>query len=122
MPAYGGQAEVITTKTLVIYGPGRNGRAGARGARGGGGGGAAGASGRSGGAGAQLYAFDKATGKEVGAVSIPSNNTAVPMTFMHNGKQYVVFATGQGEGTKLVALTLPGGGPTGGKGAGTPKR
>jgi hypothetical protein len=29
------------------------------------------------------------------------------MTFLHNGKQYVVFATGQGEKTTLVALTLP---------------
>jgi hypothetical protein len=29
------------------------------------------------------------------------------MTFMHNGRQYIVFATGQGENTSLVALTLP---------------
>jgi hypothetical protein len=31
----------------------------------------------------------------------------VPMTFMHQGKQYVVFAVGQGSDTKLVALALP---------------
>ena len=41
------------------------------------------------------------------------------MTFLHNGKQYIVFATGSGAGTlgsgnpnptapALVALTLPG--------------
>jgi hypothetical protein len=29
------------------------------------------------------------------------------MTFMHDGKQYIVFATGQGANTSLVALTLP---------------
>ena len=45
----------------------------------------------------QLYAFDKATGKQVGAVAIPSVNTAVPMTFLHQGKQYIVFATGAGD-------------------------
>ncbi len=49
----------------------------------------------------------KATGKQVGAVQIPSKTTAVPMTFMHKGKQYIVFATGQGSSTSLVALTLP---------------
>jgi len=94
IPALGGQPEVITTKTLVIHGTGRGGGGGRRG-----------------GAGSpnapQLYAFDKATGKQVGAVNIPALNTAVPMTFMHQGKQYVVFATGQGSDTKLVALALP---------------
>ncbi|HJQ20703.1 MAG TPA: PQQ-binding-like beta-propeller repeat protein [Gemmatimonadaceae bacterium] len=82
-----GQAQVINTKTLVIYGTGRQG--GTRGAP------------------AQLFAVDKATGKQVGAVRIPSRTTAVPMTFMHNGKQYIVFAVGQGSSTSLVALTLP---------------
>ncbi|HEY4303120.1 MAG TPA: PQQ-binding-like beta-propeller repeat protein [Gemmatimonadaceae bacterium] len=104
--ALGGQPEVITTKTLVIHGTGRSGgagggRAGAAGGRGGAGGG------RGGAPGPQLYAFDKATGKQVGAVSIPSVNSAVPMTFMHNGKQYVVFASGAGDATSLIALALP---------------
>lgn len=99
------QAEVITTKTLVINGTGRGGGGGGRGR--GGAGGAGGAGGRAAGPGPQLYAFDKATGNQVGAVSIPAVNTAVPMTFMHQGKQYVVFATGAGANTALVALTLP---------------
>jgi hypothetical protein len=30
------------------------------------------------------------------------------MTFMHKGKQYVVYATGAGRTTALVALALPG--------------
>jgi hypothetical protein len=40
-------------------------------------------------------------------VEIPSRTTAVPMTFLHQGKQYIVFATGSGENTSLVALRLP---------------
>ncbi|HXT16410.1 MAG TPA: PQQ-binding-like beta-propeller repeat protein [Gemmatimonadaceae bacterium] len=110
VPALNGQAEVITTKTLVIHGTGRSGGPGGRGGRGGrGGGGGAGGGGANAAApaGAQLYAFDKQTGKQVGAVSIPSVNTAVPMTFMHNGKQYIVFAYGQGSNIGLTALALP---------------
>ena len=86
-PAGSGQAQIITTKTLTIYGTGRQG--GAPNAP------------------PQLFAQDKATGKQVGAVTIPSKTTAVPMTFMYQGKQYIVFATGQGASTSLVALTLP---------------
>jgi quinoprotein glucose dehydrogenase len=109
VPALGGQPEVITTKTLVIHGTGRSGGPGA--GRGGRGAGRAGG-GRGGAAAApavpaQLYAFDKATGKQIGAVAIPSVNTAVPMTFLHQGKQYIVFASGQGDHTSLIALTLP---------------
>ncbi len=84
----GGQPQVINTKTLVVYGTGRNG--GARGQE------------------PKLFAVDKATGKEIAAVKIPSKTTAVPMTFMHKGKQYIVFATGSGANTALVAMTLPG--------------
>jgi quinoprotein glucose dehydrogenase len=107
VPAIGGQAEVITTKTLVIHGTGRSGGAGGRGgARGGRGGG-----GRGGGGGpavpGQIYAFDKMTGKQVGAVNVPGINTAVPMTFLHQGKQYIVFASGTGGPSGLIALTLP---------------
>jgi quinoprotein glucose dehydrogenase len=83
----GGQAQVITTKSLVIYGTGRSG----------------GVPGQP----PQLFAVDKATGKQVGAIEIPAKTTAVPMTFLHKGKQYIVFATGAGTSTSLVALTLP---------------
>jgi quinoprotein glucose dehydrogenase len=105
--AAGSQPEVITTKTLVINGLGRQG-AGGGGGRGRGGAGAGAGGGRGGGgAPVQLYAFDKATGKQVGAVNIPAVNTAVPMTFVHQGRQYIVFASGQGAGTRLTALALP---------------
>jgi quinoprotein glucose dehydrogenase len=101
VPAIGGQPQVINTKTLMIYGTGRSGGAG----RGGRAGGAAGAAQPANPP--QLYAGDKATGQQVAAVRIPQVNTAVPMTFMHKGKQYIVFATGAGANTSLVALTLP---------------
>jgi quinoprotein glucose dehydrogenase len=81
-----GQPQVITTKSLVIFGTGR------------GGGGAAEP---------RLYAADKATGKQIAEVAIPGRTSAVPMTFLHQGKQYIVFATGAGGNTSLVALTLP---------------
>jgi quinoprotein glucose dehydrogenase len=86
-PPTRGQAQVITTKTLVIYGTGRSG--GPPNAE------------------PRLYAVDKASGKQVGAVAIPSRTSAVPMTFLHNGRQYIVFATGAAANTSLVALTLP---------------
>jgi quinoprotein glucose dehydrogenase len=82
-----GQAQVINTRTLMIYGTGRNG-------------GPPGSPPR-------LFAVDKATGKQVGALAIPSRTSAVPMTFLHQGRQYIVFATGAGSNTALVGLTLP---------------
>ena len=44
------------------------------------------------------------------------------MTFMHKGKQYIVFATGAGDGTALVALRLPDEGGMGGGRGGGPRR
>src|SRR5512132_2226094 len=42
--------------------------------------------------GAMLRAYDKATGKEVGAVYMPAPQSGSPMTYLHNGKQYIVVA------------------------------
>lgn len=54
-----------------------------------------------------LIAFDKATGKQLGQVSLPHNATAAPMTYMQNGKQYIVVATGGANfPAELVAFTL----------------
>ena len=104
LPQHGpsrGQPQVINTRTLVIYGVGRQGGTAADGVT-------------------RIHAVDKATGKELGAAAIPLNTSAVPMTFMHNGRQYIVFAVGAGGATlgsgapnpsapQLVALTLPAG-------------
>ncbi len=106
-PVFNGQPEVITTKSLVIYGTGRLGGGGRGRGRGAAPGGRGGGPGTGPDAAPQIFAVDKATGKQVGSVQIPTRNTAVPMTFLHEGKQYIVFATGQGEHTELIALTLP---------------
>jgi quinoprotein glucose dehydrogenase len=56
---------------------------------------------------AMLRAYDKATGKEVGAVSMPAGQTGTPMTYLLNGKQYIVVAVaGQGFPGELVAFRL----------------
>jgi quinoprotein glucose dehydrogenase len=73
---------VLVTKTLLIAGePGAN---------------------------ANLRAYDKATGKELGAVPMPAGQTGTPMTYSLNGKQYIVVAiAGQGFPGELLALKLP---------------
>jgi quinoprotein glucose dehydrogenase len=44
--------------------------------------------------GAMLRAYDKKTGAEVGAVYMPAGQTGSPMTYTHNGHQYLVVAIG----------------------------
>jgi quinoprotein glucose dehydrogenase len=57
--------------------------------------------------GALLRAYDKATGKDAGAVYMPSGQTGSPMTYMLNGKQYIVVAIGgQGYPGELLAFSL----------------
>jgi len=46
--------------------------------------------------GAMLRAYDKATGKEVGAVFIPAPQSGSPMTYMANGRQHIVVAVSGG--------------------------
>jgi quinoprotein glucose dehydrogenase len=58
--------------------------------------------------GAMLRAYDKATGKEVGAVNMPAPQGGSPMTYMVNGKQYIVLAiSGAGYSGELLAFRLP---------------
>jgi quinoprotein glucose dehydrogenase len=89
VPARGQQGQVINTRSLVIYGTGRTGAPGEDGT-------------------SKLFAVDKATGKQVGAVTIPRNSSAVPMTFLYQGRQYIVVAIGGAQNpAELVALVLP---------------
>ncbi len=80
----------LTTKTLVIAGEGGafttpNGQRGA-----------------------MLRAYDKATGKEVGAVYMPGAQTGSPMTYMLNGRQYIVLGvSGAIMPGELIAYALP---------------
>ena len=85
-----GRIGVLITKTLAIAGEGGfvttpNGR------------------------GAMLRAYDKATGKDIGAIYMPAPQTGSPMTYLHNGKQYLVVAiSGANYSGELVAFRLPG--------------
>jgi quinoprotein glucose dehydrogenase len=79
----------LTTKTLVIAGDGgvhRN-EAGQRVAL--------------------LRAYDKDTGADAGAVEMPDKQTGSPMTYMLNGKQYIVLAVSGVDGAELIAYALP---------------
>jgi quinoprotein glucose dehydrogenase len=79
---------VLVTKTLVIAGE-------------------AGFATTPSGRGAMLRAYDKATGKEVGAVYMPAPQTGSPMTYSINGQQYIVLAiSGAGFSGELVAFKL----------------
>jgi quinoprotein glucose dehydrogenase len=58
--------------------------------------------------GAMLRAYDKGTGKEVGAVYMPAPQTGSPMTYSLNGQQFIVVAiSGQGFPGELIAFKLP---------------
>ena len=76
-------ATKLVTKTLLMYGEGR-------------------------GAAPIFRAVNKATGAELGAVELPGSTLTAPMTYMHEGVQYVVMAVGgRGMAGALVALRLP---------------
>ncbi|HZD03412.1 MAG TPA: hypothetical protein VE173_00795, partial [Longimicrobiales bacterium] len=76
-------ATALVTKTLLMYGEGR-------------------------GAEPLFHAVDKRTGEEVGVVELPAPTMTAPMTYLHEGKQYIVTAVGGGEHPgSLVALRLP---------------
>jgi len=58
--------------------------------------------------GAMLRAYDKQTGKEVGAVWIPAAQSGSPMTYMVDGRQYIIVAVGGGAYTsEYIAFALP---------------
>jgi quinoprotein glucose dehydrogenase len=81
----------LVTKTLLIagessFGPTPNGRRGA-----------------------MLRAYDKMTGKELGSVFMPAPQTGGPMSYMLDGKQYIVVSIGgTGFPAELIAFRLPG--------------
>jgi quinoprotein glucose dehydrogenase len=86
----GGSVGLVVTKTLVILGdsqvtnPGTHPR------------------------GAMLRAYDKKTGKEVGAVWMPAPQSGSPMTYMWQGKQYIVVGVSGGNYSgEYLAYALP---------------
>ena len=58
--------------------------------------------------GAMLRAYDKATGENVGEVFMPASQTGTPMTYMLDGRQYIVVAVGGGDvPAEFLAFALP---------------
>jgi quinoprotein glucose dehydrogenase len=59
----------------------------------------------------KFRAYDKKTGAIVWEADIPQSQTGLPMTYMHRGKQYIVFAVHGDQATRtaaqLVAFALP---------------
>ncbi len=83
------QVGLLVTKTLLIAGEG---------------------SGlyRAGGGGNKLRAYDKASGAILHEITLPANQSGIPMTYELEGRQFIVVAVGaKGSPGELVALTLP---------------
>jgi quinoprotein glucose dehydrogenase len=58
--------------------------------------------------GAMLRAYDKMTGKQVGAVYLPAPQSGSPMTYSVNGKQYIIVAVSGGAYSgEYIAFALP---------------
>jgi quinoprotein glucose dehydrogenase len=85
-----GKVGVLVTRTLVIAGEGTI---------------TTGADGRKG---AWLRAYDKAGGREVGALWMPARVTGSPMTYAVGGAQYIaVPISGPGVPGQMLAFRLP---------------
>jgi quinoprotein glucose dehydrogenase len=58
--------------------------------------------------GAMLHAYNKATGQEEGAVWMPAPQSGSPMTYMIDGKQYIIVAVSGGSYSgEYIAYSLP---------------
>ena len=97
-----GRPGTLVTKTLLFLGEG----GGVRG----------GAESRFGAGGPTFRAYDKRTGDVVAELTLPLNPTSPPMSYMLDGKQYIVMAAAQNAGQRsdkvdmpaeLIALALP---------------
>jgi len=76
-------ATVLVTKSLLYYGEGRSGDP-------------------------LFHAVDKVTGEELGTIELPAPTNTAPMTYLHEGRQYIIVAVGGAGSTgELVALRLP---------------
>ena len=85
------RAPLLVTKTLLFAGDGDGLFVAQRGA-----------------GGPTFRALDKKTGKTLFEMKLPGNETGLPMTYMLNGRQYIMVAVGSTESAaELIALTLP---------------
>jgi quinoprotein glucose dehydrogenase len=71
-------------------------------------------------------AYDKKTGEVIAQLPMPAMQTGLPMTYVHNGRQFILVSVGgaNGQGPQLLAFALPvqveagGRGGRGGRGGG----
>ena len=69
-------------------------------------------------------AYDKKTGELIAQLPMPGMQTGLPMTYMHNNRQFILVSVGSanGQGPQLVAYAIPApagaGGGRGGRGGG----
>ncbi|HWL63463.1 MAG TPA: PQQ-binding-like beta-propeller repeat protein [Steroidobacteraceae bacterium] len=56
---------------------------------------------------ALLRAYDKLTGADAGAVEMPAKQTGSPMTYVIDGRQFIVLAVSGNDGAELIAYALP---------------
>jgi quinoprotein glucose dehydrogenase len=54
-----------------------------------------------------LRAFDKQDGRIIAEIDLPARPWGTPMSYMQDGKQFIVIASGEAQDAKLVALALP---------------
>jgi quinoprotein glucose dehydrogenase len=60
------------------------------------------------GGGPTFRAHDKATGAILAEIELPNSQVGLPMTYMHEGRQFIVISVGGGgESAEIVALALP---------------
>lgn len=55
----------------------------------------------------KFRAFDKVSGTLVWEYVLPRQPAATPMTYLHDGRQFVVMAIGSGDSAELLAFALP---------------
>jgi quinoprotein glucose dehydrogenase len=60
------------------------------------------------GGGEGFYAYDKKTGEILARIALPGAQSGLPITYLHQGRQYIVVSAGDGDRpAALVALALP---------------
>ena len=53
-----------------------------------------------------FYVFDKQSGQLLHTMELDGFSATTPMTYEHDGRQYIVVATGSGPGSGIVAMSL----------------
>lgn len=54
-----------------------------------------------------MFVFDKTDGTHLRTIRLDGLSAGAPMTYLHNGKQYIALAVGRANTAALVALSLP---------------